>query len=828
MMYRQRIARPVQNNKTSSNTVSYSLILTCIASFFTFYASYRLLGDSFCKESPRFLYALGGLPFLLPAVVFQVVPVVRPVIKKLYYGLLTGLLLLFGILAYKDESSLFLARTDIITCFQNRLNAYRSKSGALYTIEYSVGVYFIIAAIALLLTLGVLHLSRRLHMRLLMLAAPLLSLVPTALVGRVPSNASYDLIVLCALLLGMAQFSGGAFGKPMRLKGIAVSLIPPLLVFLSFVIVPSFSRVVFLSDAAEMLEYSADSQQFFNHVFQKVAGVFTAHSTDMSVGNDSPSFTDKDVLTVTLSEVPRNNLYLKRTIGTSFNGTRWYDTFSAEDATYGELSETEIFQKLYVRDPYDDSSNLVQVTVEYIDYTSTDEPIPYQLSAVASDARADSDGLLKKAKKKQASVYSIWSPVADTYSLPNLSQIIYLAESQFAGTIPAGYEAYSIRENTVNQTGYEVVSQLASRLLVEGGYSGSVSEDGIFDNPARYALATKVSNYLAANYYYSLTPGEVPEDTSTIEYFLSGNKYGFCVHFATSAALILREMGVPARYVTGYIVKPNEFSRDENGDFVATVKDSAGHAWVEIYLDGYGWYPVEMTKGYAASSGESIFTPYVPDSSADESDPVSAGGTEAPDSSESSAQASSSDASQSASSSEVKASSADNPLNPSQAGNTSSGEAGIPGHEHREESGNTSGTAVPVLKILKYLLLLIVLVISLSGLFYFLPRYIKDAKRRKRNRLHRQLQRGGSVSVRKLNRIVYKQLSVRVDSDSEYKETLRTKFPEVTEGEWNTYFKLVESSLFGNEILSREDGEFLWQIMLRLEAAKQTKKARSQ
>ena len=35
---------------------------------------------------------------------------------------------------------------------------------------------------------------------------------------------------------------------------------------------------------------------------------------------------------------------------------------------------------------------------------------------------------------------------------------------------------------------------------------------------------------------------------------------------------------------------------DRNGR--ASVLDSDAHAWVEIYLDGYGWYPVEMTPGY--------------------------------------------------------------------------------------------------------------------------------------------------------------------------------------------------------------------------------------
>ncbi len=46
--------------------------------------------------------------------------------------------------------------------------------------------------------------------------------------------------------------------------------------------------------------------------------------------------------------------------------------------------------------------------------------------------------------------------------------------------------------------------------------------------------------------------------TST-EYFLLENQRGYCMHFATAATLLLRTMGVPARYVEGYILSPREF-----------------------------------------------------------------------------------------------------------------------------------------------------------------------------------------------------------------------------------------------------------------------------
>lgn len=75
-------------------------------------------------------------------------------------------------------------------------------------------------------------------------------------------------------------------------------------------------------------------------------------------------------------------------------------------------------------------------------------------------------------------------------------------------------------------------------------------------------------------------------------YFLLESGRGYCMHYATAAALLLRMEGIPTRYVSGYTALA-----DESG--TALVPDSAAHAWVEIYLDGYGWHPVEATPAAA-------------------------------------------------------------------------------------------------------------------------------------------------------------------------------------------------------------------------------------
>lgn len=101
---------------------------------------------------------------------------------------------------------------------------------------------------------------------------------------------------------------------------------------------------------------------------------------------------------------------------------------------------------------------------------------------------------------------------------------------------------------------------------------------------------------------YTLTPGSTPAGWDFAEYFLFENQRGYCMHFATAATLMFRAFGVPARYVEGYVVTPEDFKMVSESKYQAMVKDYRAHAWTEIYLDGFGWVPVEVTPGY--SSGE--------------------------------------------------------------------------------------------------------------------------------------------------------------------------------------------------------------------------------
>ncbi|MBQ1850691.1 MAG: transglutaminase domain-containing protein, partial [Lachnospiraceae bacterium] len=105
---------------------------------------------------------------------------------------------------------------------------------------------------------------------------------------------------------------------------------------------------------------------------------------------------------------------------------------------------------------------------------------------------------------------------------------------------------------------------------------------------------------------------------------LSKNKKGFCTHFASAGTMMLRYMGIPARYVEGYVftytdvVTDGEILENENyedyydgyaplGDTAVLeveVPDAQGHAWIEMYLVDKGWVVVEVTPAAIAEEEE--------------------------------------------------------------------------------------------------------------------------------------------------------------------------------------------------------------------------------
>lgn len=87
---------------------------------------------------------------------------------------------------------------------------------------------------------------------------------------------------------------------------------------------------------------------------------------------------------------------------------------------------------------------------------------------------------------------------------------------------------------------------------------------------------------------YTLDPG--PSAIDSVDSTLFDMKRGFCAHFASAYATMMRAGGVPARVVTGYL--GGEWN--PTGGYLI-VRQADAHAWTEIWLDGEGWTRVDPT-----------------------------------------------------------------------------------------------------------------------------------------------------------------------------------------------------------------------------------------
>ena len=104
-----------------------------------------------------------------------------------------------------------------------------------------------------------------------------------------------------------------------------------------------------------------------------------------------------------------------------------------------------------------------------------------------------------------------------------------------------------------------------------------------------YDKARAVESYLQTNYGYTLDlPPAMPDDP--IAYFLFDLRAGHCEFFASSMAVMLRAVGIPARLVNGFLQGQfNEIS----GQY--TVRASDAHTWVEVYFPRHGWVSFDPT-----------------------------------------------------------------------------------------------------------------------------------------------------------------------------------------------------------------------------------------
>lgn len=105
-----------------------------------------------------------------------------------------------------------------------------------------------------------------------------------------------------------------------------------------------------------------------------------------------------------------------------------------------------------------------------------------------------------------------------------------------------------------------------------------------------------VKEFIITRGEYSFVPDSLPNGSDFAPWFIESNAKGYCIHYATAATTLLRALGVPARYVTGYFVPTRE-------DQFVDVTNCNSHAWVEYYDKSKGWMMLDPTPPVYLDNG---------------------------------------------------------------------------------------------------------------------------------------------------------------------------------------------------------------------------------
>lgn len=554
--------------------------------------------------------------------------------------------------------------------------------------------------------------------------------------------------------------------------------------------------------------------EFFESLGDVVGNVFEKKDANTAkLTNNSPNYQDIPVLRMKAEKLPLENLYLKGFCAGEYENGAWHrnqKAFDKECKKAGFDSEkvaveialfgTKAFEEAAAANQLSEEVLEMAASLFYYDSSGTNAYFPYFAVPEVSGIRAESDNCIRKKKALDEISFMVWN--FDGESIKELLQSDGITEPEWE----AWYKKY-VQEHylTVAETipTVRTVAEEIEEWIDERELFGNETNE----NEMRLVKAYLVAEWMSKNTEYSLQLPQLPFGTDPVEFFLAVSRSGYCMHYASASVMILRELGVPARYVSGYIVNKTSFLF-QSGEYEATVPDSREHAWAEIYLDGIGWIPIEVTKGYGNPLSDGTGTvpeptekPETPPSdmpgqgSGDMPGNVSAPGPEVPPP-------------------EIPGGGMEQPVGPAE----------IPVLE-TEQPVKQSKKANFSFRLPPETLVFVVLFRIFFGVF-IMPVYVlckKTAEKADVRRMRRIIRRSGNrQAIKLLNRKVYQKLRLRGKifksslSDAEYEKILKKNYQEILIEDWNNYMKIVKAAAFSCSDFTKEEMRLCYGIYRKI------------
>ncbi|WP_273854143.1 transglutaminase TgpA family protein [Guptibacillus spartinae] len=178
-----------------------------------------------------------------------------------------------------------------------------------------------------------------------------------------------------------------------------------------------------------------------------------------------------------------------------------------------------------------------------------------------------------------------------------------LGESVVLDNYNLEYESPTFSEKMLREASTEYPERLANTYLqlpeTLPERVGALAEEITSEEDNPYDQARAIENYFVGNgFVYETTDVAIPgENDDYVDQFLFETQLGYCDNFSSSMTVLLRSLGIPARWVKGFT----------EGEFVAAAGDyreyevtnNNAHSWVEAYFPEVGWVPFEPTRGFS-------------------------------------------------------------------------------------------------------------------------------------------------------------------------------------------------------------------------------------
>ena len=315
----------------------------------------------------------------------------------------------------------------------------------------------------------------------------------------------------------------------------------------------------------------------------------------------------------------------------------------------------------------------------------------------------------------------------------------------------------------------------------------------------------KLVTYIRQHMSYTTAPKKFTEGEAPVNSAMYDVHEGYCVHFASAAAVGFRILGISTVYNTGYVVPSSAWIKQSDGTYRAVVLDKYSHAWIEAYSEDAGdWVIVDATP--LGDRADTLGIPKEPDYSGDNTADNSSDDTEEPETSE---ETSSPDVTTEATTDSTTQMSENTEVTTEMDGDSSNGtgengnQVDVPNDGSGDAQSGSPGDAGDGLselvqnRVFRTVVVVLAVILILWGAVIFRRRTIVARRRRRlvgRNRISAIYE----MSTAMYDMMVFSGAIENVsENDTEYADTVTESCSFIKGDEFTEFIKWVQAAVYG-------------------------------